>query len=132
MTAEGLETEKKYDVDAAAALPDLAAIPGVGRVGDPHQAELEAVYFDTEDLVLASRRITLRRRSGGADAGWHVKLPPEAGAGAGAGTPPRRRKRRGRAGRSTLRWARPTSFPTSCLPTCTPTSGDRTPCPWPG
>jgi CHAD domain-containing protein len=77
MTAEGLETEKKYDVDAGTALPDLAAIPGVGRVGDPHGTDLEAVYFDTEDLVLASRRITLRRRNGGADAGWHVKLPPE-------------------------------------------------------
>ncbi|WP_395398459.1 CHAD domain-containing protein [Arthrobacter sp. UC242_113] len=83
MTAEGLETEKKYDVDAGTGLPDLAAIPGVGRVGEPHDAELEAVYFDTEDLVLASRRITLRRRSGGADAGWHVKLPPEPTAGSG-------------------------------------------------
>ncbi|MBT2547361.1 CYTH and CHAD domain-containing protein [Arthrobacter sp. ISL-65] len=83
MTAEGLETEKKYDVGSDAALPDLAAIPGVGRVGEPHDTELEAVYFDTEDLVLASRRITLRRRRGGADAGWHVKLPPEPAAGAG-------------------------------------------------
>ncbi|MFF2316348.1 CHAD domain-containing protein [Arthrobacter sp. NPDC058097] len=77
MTAEGLETEKKYDVDPGTVLPDLAAIAGVGSVGEPHEAELEAVYFDTEDLVLASRRITLRRRSGGADAGWHVKLPPD-------------------------------------------------------
>jgi CHAD domain-containing protein len=86
MTAEGLETEKKYDVDAGTSLPDLSAIPGVGRVGDPHQAELEAVYFDTGDLLLASRRITLRRRRGGADAGWHVKLPPDAGAAAGSGS----------------------------------------------
>ena len=31
MTAEGLETEKKYDVDAATVMPDLAAIPGVGQ-----------------------------------------------------------------------------------------------------
>ncbi|MFE4544846.1 CHAD domain-containing protein [Arthrobacter sp. NPDC056727] len=76
MTAEGLEAEKKYDVDAGTALPELAAIPGVARVGEPHEAQLEAVYFDTDDLVLAARRITLRRRSGGADAGWHVKLPP--------------------------------------------------------
>jgi CHAD domain-containing protein len=76
MTAEGLESEKKYDVDAGTEVPDLAAIPGVGRVGEPHEARLEAVYFDTEDQVLAGRRITLRRRSGGADAGWHVKLPP--------------------------------------------------------
>lgn len=90
MTAEGLETEKKYDVDAGTALPDLAAIPGVGGVGDPHDAELEAVYFDTEDLVLASRRITLRRRSGGTDAGWHVKLPPDPASGSEAEPGPRR------------------------------------------
>ena len=76
MTAEGLETEKKYDVDAGTELPDLAGISGVTRVGGPHEAPLEAVYFDTEDLALAGRRITLRRRTGGTDAGWHVKLPP--------------------------------------------------------
>ena len=62
MTDEGLEAEKKYDVDAGTALPDLAAIPGVAGVGDPHDAELEAVYFDTEDLVLASRRFHLVAR----------------------------------------------------------------------
>ncbi|MFC9350632.1 CHAD domain-containing protein [Arthrobacter sp. NPDC057013] len=90
MTAEGLETEKKYDVDAGTELPDLAAIAGVGRVGDPHGAELEAVYFDTEDLVLASRRITLRRRTGGTDAGWHVKLPAEPASGSEEEPGPRR------------------------------------------
>ncbi|MFE5837168.1 CHAD domain-containing protein [Arthrobacter sp. NPDC056493] len=90
MTAEGLETEKKYDVDDGSVLPDLAAIPGVGSVAEPHEAELEAVYFDTEDLVLASRRITLRRRSGGADAGWHVKLPPDPASGPEEGPGPRR------------------------------------------
>lgn len=75
MTAEGTETEKKYDVDAAAPLPALQDIPGVGRVAEPYEAHLEAVYFDTEDLALAARRITLRRRTGGSDAGWHLKLP---------------------------------------------------------
>ena len=75
MTAEGTETEKKYDVDTAAPLPVLKDIQGVGRVGEPHEAHLEAVYFDTEDLALAARRITLRRRTGGSDAGWHLKLP---------------------------------------------------------
>lgn len=75
MTVEGTETEKKYDVDAAAPLPALQDIPGVGRVAEPHKAHLEAVYFDTEDLALAARRITLRRRTGGSDAGWHLKLP---------------------------------------------------------
>jgi CHAD domain-containing protein len=80
MTPEGLETEKKYDVDAEAALPALQQISGVGRVGEPYDAMLEAVYFDTDDLALASRRITLRRRTGGADAGWHLKLSPQSAA----------------------------------------------------
>ncbi|MEN8581517.1 CYTH and CHAD domain-containing protein [Burkholderia sp. RS01] len=84
MTAEGTETEKKYDVDAAAPLPALEDIPWVGRVGEPHEAHLEAVYFDTEDLALAARRITLRRRTGGSDAGWHLKLPQAPGPGAAA------------------------------------------------
>ena len=33
------------------------------------------MYYDTPDLALAAARVTLRRRTGGADAGWHVKLP---------------------------------------------------------
>ncbi|MGH3475825.1 MAG: CHAD domain-containing protein, partial [Nocardioidaceae bacterium] len=39
------------------------------------QYDLDAVYFDTADLALARGRITLRRRTGGHDAGWHLKLP---------------------------------------------------------
>ncbi|MCE3292504.1 MAG: metal-chelation protein [Arthrobacter sp.] len=77
MNREGLETEKKYDVGPGAALPALQDISGVGRVGEPSEAVLEAVYFDTADLALAARRITLRRRTGGTDAGWHLKLAPE-------------------------------------------------------
>lgn len=41
----------------------------------PVEHQLTAEYYDTEDLRLASRRITLRRRTGGEDAGWHLKLP---------------------------------------------------------
>ena len=51
---------------------------GAGRgqslVG-PEEQTLEAVYFDTEDLRLARAGVTLRRRRGGDDAGWHLKLP---------------------------------------------------------
>lgn len=36
---------------------------------------LAAIYYDTEDLRLARAGITLRRREGGDDAGWHLKLP---------------------------------------------------------
>ena len=38
---------------------------------------LHAVYYDTPGLDLAARHITLRRRTGGTDASWHLKLPAE-------------------------------------------------------
>jgi CHAD domain-containing protein len=74
--SQGLEIEKKYDVDDDAAVPRLDSLPGVTKAGAPHTVVLEAVYFDTERHTLAARRITLRRRTGGTDAGWHLKLPP--------------------------------------------------------
>ncbi|MDQ0731243.1 CYTH and CHAD domain-containing protein [Arthrobacter sp. B1I2] len=76
--SRGLEIEKKYDVDAGAVVPALEHAAGVARTGKPHTDLLEAVYFDTPDHALAARRITLRRRTGGKDAGWHLKLPPQA------------------------------------------------------
>ncbi|MBD1537646.1 CYTH and CHAD domain-containing protein [Arthrobacter sp. S13_S34] len=88
--SQGLEIEKKYDVDDAAAVPALDRVTGVARTGAPHTAVLEAVYFDTARHILASRRITLRRRTGGTDAGWHLKLPPlESG---GTATEPQQRR----------------------------------------
>jgi CHAD domain-containing protein len=36
---------------------------------------MTAVYHDTEDLALFRWGITLRRREGGADEGWHIKFP---------------------------------------------------------
>ena len=36
---------------------------------------LAATYYDTFDLRLAKDKVTLRRRTGGKDAGWHLKLP---------------------------------------------------------
>ncbi len=69
------EVERKYDVDPTRVFPDLAETPGVRSVGPPEELELEAVYFDTPGLDLARHGVTLRRRTGGADAGWHLKLP---------------------------------------------------------
>jgi CHAD domain-containing protein len=74
------ETERTFDLpDQAATLPDLtAATDGVvASVTDAGTDELEATYVDTDALHLIRRRVTLRRRTGGADAGWHLKLPPE-------------------------------------------------------
>ena len=67
------EIERKYDVDGPFEPP--AELPGVTAVEGPEHDTLDAVYFDTADLRLLRGRITLRRRSGGPDAGWHLKLP---------------------------------------------------------
>lgn len=70
-----LEVERKFDVDESTVTPSFEGVAAVARVeGSPIQ-ELDAVYFDTPPHDLASKRITLRRRTGGSDAGWHLKLP---------------------------------------------------------
>ncbi|MEU4444025.1 CYTH and CHAD domain-containing protein [Actinosynnema sp. NPDC050801] len=69
------ETERKYEANDGTALPDLAGLPGVAAVAGPEELRLEAVYYDTADLRLARAGLTLRRRTGGDDAGWHLKLP---------------------------------------------------------
>ncbi|TCO13915.1 CHAD domain-containing protein [Kribbella steppae] len=76
---EQVEIETKYDVDEQASLPALHELPGVVRVSRPVKLELEAVYYDTEALDLAANKVTLRRRSGGEDDGWHVKFPKSSG-----------------------------------------------------
>ena len=69
------EVERKYEVAPSALLPELDDRSGVARDGDTTLHEFEAVYFDTAGLDLARRGVTLRRRTGGDDAGWHLKLP---------------------------------------------------------
>lgn len=78
--AQQLEIERKFDVDFATAVPSFVAVGPVARIMEPPAQLLDAVYFDTPGHDLAARRITLRRRSGGADAGWHLKLPAGADA----------------------------------------------------
>ncbi|MBG0826308.1 CYTH and CHAD domain-containing protein [Planomonospora sp. ID67723] len=70
-----LEIEDKFDVPADYELPDLSGLPGCDEIAGPRSHQLVAVYFDTPDLRLAARGITLRRRRGGTDPGWHLKLP---------------------------------------------------------
>jgi len=69
------ETGTKYDAPAGAGLPRLDRLPQVADVSGPEQQRLEAKYYDTDDLRLLRAGITLRQRSGGDDAGWHLKLP---------------------------------------------------------
>ena len=83
---EQTEIERKYDVHESARVPDLAGVGGgtagapvVDVVGHDDPVELAATYWDTVDHTLLGARTTLRRREGGGDAGWHLKLPPSAG-----------------------------------------------------
>ena len=69
------ETERKFDVETRTVLPNLTSAEGVVSVDQPSEFQLEAVYFDTPDYDLARNHITLRRRTGGPDDGWHLKLP---------------------------------------------------------
>ncbi|MGW5862177.1 CYTH and CHAD domain-containing protein [Streptomyces sp. NPDC055239] len=69
------EIERKYDVGADAALPDLSGVAGVADVVHKGVVELDATYWDTPDQRLAASSVTLRHRTGGGDAGWHLKLP---------------------------------------------------------
>ncbi|MFC9845138.1 CHAD domain-containing protein [Streptomyces sp. NPDC060223] len=76
------EIERKYEGPAAkgdAGLPELTGVAGVASVIDKGVAELDATYYDTADQRLAAASLTLRRRTGGDDAGWHLKLPVSEG-----------------------------------------------------
>ncbi len=75
MTSQHLEVERKYEVDAGLAWVDLTGLPGVTSVTPPETFSLRATYYDTDRLDLARAKITLRRRVGGTDEGWHLKMP---------------------------------------------------------
>jgi CYTH domain len=70
-----LEIEQKFDVGEDFTRPDFGALPGGVTAAAPVVYHLAATYFDTDDERLAASKITLRRRVGGTDEGWHLKLP---------------------------------------------------------
>lgn len=70
-----LEVELKLAVDEQTSVPDLAQLPGVASMLGTEQHNLSAIYYDTKDLRLTRQKITLRRRTGGSDDGWHMKIP---------------------------------------------------------
>ena len=74
-SSEYREREDKYDVDPGFVLPDLAAVlPPGGRI-EIADWELTSTYYDTATADLRRNRLTLRRRQGDTDTGWHLKLP---------------------------------------------------------
>ncbi|MDT0439056.1 CYTH and CHAD domain-containing protein [Streptomyces sp. NPDC005840] len=68
------EIERKYESDYSG-LPDLTGVAGVVTVVDRGVVHLDATYYDTADGRLGGAGLTLRRRTGGTDAGWHLKFP---------------------------------------------------------
>jgi CHAD domain-containing protein len=73
------EIERKFEVGEGFVVPEVSDLPGVGGVAEPASQHLDATYFDTADLRLEANELTLRRRTGGDDAGWHLKRPRSGG-----------------------------------------------------
>ena len=74
------EIERKYDPAAGTtaaldAVKTMTGTAGIAAISQHGEQLLDAVYYDTADLRLIGAGITLRRRTGGQDAGWHLKLP---------------------------------------------------------
>ena len=56
-------------------LPDLSDVAQGIEAAVPVRRQLDAVYYDTDDLHLARSGMTLRYRSGESDPVWTLKLP---------------------------------------------------------
>src|SRR5580700_7790202 len=69
------EREQKYEAPPGMALPPMSDLPKVAEESGPETETLIAKYYDTDDYRLLRSGITLRHREGGADEGWHLKLP---------------------------------------------------------
>jgi CHAD domain-containing protein len=70
-----LEREEKFEVDRNWELPDVAElVPEGGRVIEVVH-HLESTYFDTAERRLLEFGVTLRRRVGGGETGWQLKVP---------------------------------------------------------
>lgn len=87
MPAVHLGAEKRYTADDAFRLPSLlelvprdddgapAGADGPVAEGEPVRQQLTTTCFDTADLRLTAAGLTLLRRTGGDDAGWHLEVP---------------------------------------------------------
>lgn len=74
-----LEVEAKFAVAESTQLPELTRLESVDHIAETRHHALSAIYYDTEDLRLTHAKITLRRRTGGNDDGWHIKIPSGGG-----------------------------------------------------
>lgn len=70
-----VERELKYDVPEGWVLPDASRVAPDGASVEVETVRLHSAYFDTGDRSLLRHGVTLRRRTGDADTGWHLKVP---------------------------------------------------------
>ncbi|HEY5820526.1 MAG TPA: CYTH and CHAD domain-containing protein [Propionibacteriaceae bacterium] len=75
MVDQQQEREDKYDVSRGWGLPDLRDLVPLGGRIETAEFALDNTYFDTASNHLSQLGVTLRRREGGPDAGWHLKVP---------------------------------------------------------
>ena len=69
------EQEDKYEVEPDWVLPQLTElVPDGGRL-DQEMRKLDNTYFDTPGAGLRLFGVTLRRRVGGSETGWQLKVP---------------------------------------------------------
>ena len=69
------EQEHKFEIDTDWVMPQLTELlPDGGRLSQDVR-KLDNTYFDTPDAGLRLFGITLRRRVGGSETGWQLKVP---------------------------------------------------------
>ena len=69
------EQENKFEVDPDWAMPPLTDLVPDGGHLDQERRDLDNTYFDTPGAGLRLFGITLRRRVGGSETGWQLKVP---------------------------------------------------------
>jgi CHAD domain-containing protein len=69
------EIESKFDVAPDFALGEPADFARPGAAVASRTVNLESTYYDTAEHGLLRSGLTLRRRTGDADTGWHLKVP---------------------------------------------------------
>ena len=73
-----LEIELTFDVGVDTPVPSWQTLGLVVSVDGPEWRELDAQYFDVDDVTLGRAGYAVRRRTGGPDEGWHIKGPKDA------------------------------------------------------
>jgi inorganic triphosphatase YgiF len=69
------EREDKFEVDPDWVMPQLMGLVPDGGQLDQEVRRLDNTYFDTPGAGLRLFGVTLRRRVGGSETGWQLKVP---------------------------------------------------------